>query len=49
MEYKGETMLVIESKTQKGCRILLNRINLMALQNLEWTIFETITTKMTVV
>lgn len=49
MVYKGETVLVIESKNQDGCRILLNREDLMTLQNLEWTIFETITRKMTIV
>ncbi|KAE9523174.1 hypothetical protein AGLY_016407 [Aphis glycines] len=49
MVYKGEIMLVVESKTQNGCRIILNQNDLMTLQNLEWTVFETITTKMTVV
>jgi len=31
MVYQGENMLVIESKTQAGCRVLLNHIHLMKL------------------
>ncbi|KAF0709713.1 Uncharacterized protein FWK35_00029573, partial [Aphis craccivora] len=47
--YRGDIMVVVESKTQEGCRIILNLNDLMTLQNLEWTIFEIITTKMTVI
>lgn len=43
--YQGENMLVIESKIQDGCRILLNRSDLLQLQYLEWTIFETVERK----
>ncbi|KAL5239472.1 hypothetical protein ACI65C_006882 [Semiaphis heraclei] len=38
-------MLVIESKTQPECRVLLNRIDLMKLQYLEWSIHETLVRK----
>ncbi|XP_022164129.1 uncharacterized protein LOC111029436 [Myzus persicae] len=47
--YKGENMLVIESKTQDGCRVLLNRADLMKLQYLEWCIFETVVRKSTII
>jgi len=47
--YKGETMLVIGSKTEVGNRILLNRKDLVTLQNLECAIFEAIAKKITVV
>lgn len=40
MVYQGENMLVIESKIQDGCRILLNCNDLLKLQDLEWSIFE---------
>ncbi|KAE9521895.1 hypothetical protein AGLY_017702 [Aphis glycines] len=43
--YGGENVLVIESKTQDGCRVLLNREDLIHLQYLEWCIFKTITRK----
>ncbi|XP_022161881.1 uncharacterized protein LOC111027773 [Myzus persicae] len=49
MLYKGENMLVIESKTQDGCRVLLNRADLMKLQYLEWCIFETVVRKSTII
>jgi len=49
MVYKGETILVIESKTQVGCRILLNRKDLMVIQHLEWAIFENVTRKINIV
>ncbi|XP_026806890.1 uncharacterized protein LOC113549681 [Rhopalosiphum maidis] len=49
MVYKGENMLVIESKTQAGCRVLLNRTDLMKLQYLEWCIFETVVRKSTII
>ncbi|XP_022163096.1 uncharacterized protein LOC111028673 [Myzus persicae] len=45
MVYSRENVLVIESKTHEGCRVLLNRKDLIQLQYLEWCIFETITRK----
>ncbi len=48
MMYTGENVLVIESKTDEGCRILLNRMELIHLQYLEWCIFETIVRKSTI-
>lgn len=45
MVYQGENMLVIESKTQAGCRVLLNRADLMKLQYFEWCIVETVVRK----
>jgi len=45
MIYRGENMLVIESKTQDGCRVLLSGKDLMAIQYLEWSIYETIVRK----
>jgi len=33
--YRGETMVMVKSKTQEGCKILLNLNDLMTLQNLE--------------
>ncbi|XP_015377593.1 PREDICTED: uncharacterized protein LOC107171849 [Diuraphis noxia] len=45
MVYGGENVIVIESKTQDGCRVLLNRKHLIQLKYLEWCIFETITQK----
>ena len=38
--YGGENVLVIESKNQEGCRVLLNRLDLIRLRYLEGTIFE---------
>lgn len=38
MVYGGINVLVIESKTEDGCRILLNRADLIQLQRLEWSI-----------
>ncbi|XP_060859915.1 uncharacterized protein LOC132937106 [Metopolophium dirhodum] len=49
MIYRGECMLVIESKVEHGCRILLSPKELMAIQNMEWTIFETVSRKTMVV
>ncbi|XP_060868263.1 uncharacterized protein LOC132943328 [Metopolophium dirhodum] len=49
MVYRGENMLVIESKTQVGCRVLLNRMDLMKLQYLEWCIIETVVRKSTII
>lgn len=49
MVYRGENNLVIESKSQEGCRIVLNARNLISLQNLEWCIFENFTRKSTFV
>lgn len=40
MVYRGENMLVIESKNNIGCRILLSRTDLLTLQDLEMSIFE---------
>jgi hypothetical protein len=31
---------VIESKIEDGCRVLLNRADLIALQYMEWAVFE---------
>lgn len=42
MVYGGENVLVIESKTQYGCRILLNRADLIQLQHLQCIIFDTV-------
>lgn len=42
MVYKGENTLVIESKTQEGCRVLLNRSDLMRLLDLESSIMQLI-------
>jgi len=38
MVYGEINVLVIESKTEDGCRILLNRADLIQLQKLEWSI-----------
>ncbi|KAF0684709.1 Uncharacterized protein FWK35_00037117, partial [Aphis craccivora] len=48
MTYSGENALVIESKIHDGCRILLNRMELIRLHYLEWCIFETIVRKSTI-
>jgi len=45
MVYTGENVLVIESKTQDGCRVLLNRADLIRLQYLERSITESIIRK----
>jgi len=45
MIYRGENMLVIESKIQDGCRVLLNGKDLMAIQYLEWSIYEAVVRK----
>lgn len=45
MVYKGEHVLVVESKKTNGCRVILNRRDLMTIQDLEWTFFETIARK----
>ncbi|KAL4131859.1 hypothetical protein QTP88_009102 [Uroleucon formosanum] len=49
MVYQGENMLVIESKTQDGCRVLLNRSDLIRLQYLEWSIHETVARKSAII
>jgi len=49
MMYQGENMLVVESKTQSGCRVLLNRADLIKLQYLEWSIHETIARKSAII
>ncbi|VVC35479.1 Hypothetical protein CINCED_3A021187 [Cinara cedri] len=43
--YKKENVLALESKTATGCRIILNKQDLFALQNLELCIFETVARK----
>lgn len=45
MIYRGENMLVIESKIQDGCRVLLNRKDLMTIQYIEWSLYETVVRK----
>lgn len=45
MVYQGENMLVVESLTQNGCRVLLSRRDLLTLQNSEWSIIEVISRK----
>ncbi|KAL4103950.1 hypothetical protein QTP88_019267 [Uroleucon formosanum] len=45
MVYGGENVLVLESKNREGCRVLLNRSDLIQLQYLESSIFETIVRK----
>jgi len=42
MMYSRKNVLVIESKTQDGCRVVMNRTNLMRLQYLEFYIFKNI-------
>lgn len=49
MVYQGENMLVIESKAKAGCRVLLNRADLIKLQYLEWSITETVVRKSTLI
>lgn len=49
MVYRGENVLVIESKIRKGCRVLLHRSDLLSLQYMEWSIFEAITQKTEIV
>ncbi|KAE9522114.1 hypothetical protein AGLY_017502 [Aphis glycines] len=44
----GEHELVVESKETSECRILLNRRDLMTIQNLEWIIFETVSRKINI-
>ncbi|KAF0722032.1 Uncharacterized protein FWK35_00029822, partial [Aphis craccivora] len=48
MVYRGENVLVVESKETNGCRILLNRRDLMTIQDLEWIIFETVSRKINI-
>ncbi|XP_050064326.1 uncharacterized protein LOC126553208 [Aphis gossypii] len=45
MVYSGENVLVIEAKDREGCRILLNRVDLIRLQYLECSIVETLVRK----
>ncbi|VVC38049.1 Hypothetical protein CINCED_3A019815 [Cinara cedri] len=42
MVYKGENVIVFESKTQDGCRVLLNREDLLQLITLENRILQNI-------
>lgn len=41
MVYRGQNTLVVESKSQIGCRVLLDWKDFLTLQHLEWSIFET--------
>jgi len=45
MVYGSENVLVVESKNTEGCRVLLNRSDLIQLQCLESSIFEAIVRK----
>jgi len=45
MVYNGSNVLVIESKTEDGCRVLLSRSDLIKLQELEWCITASIKEK----
>ncbi|XP_060873804.1 uncharacterized protein LOC132947515 [Metopolophium dirhodum] len=45
MVYNGSNVLVIESKTEDGCRVLLSRSDLIKLQELEWCITASINEK----
>lgn len=49
MVYRGESVLVIESKFQDGCRVLLSRSDLISLQYLEWSIFEAVSRKTAII
>jgi hypothetical protein len=49
MVYRGQNVLVIESLIKDGCRVLLNRQDLIKLQYLEWSIFESVTRKISLV
>lgn len=45
--YRGQNYLVLNSRTQEGCRVLLNREDLIVLQNLERVIFDSVGRKTT--
>ncbi|XP_022179899.1 uncharacterized protein LOC111040334 [Myzus persicae] len=45
MVYNGSNVLVIESKTEDGCRVLLSRSDLIKLQEIEWCITASINEK----
>ncbi|KAF0711234.1 Uncharacterized protein FWK35_00028687 [Aphis craccivora] len=49
MVYRGENVLVNETKKKEGCRVLLDRKNLLKLQYIEESIFETIARKSTII
>jgi len=49
MVYSGENVLVIESKTRDGCRVLLNHVDLLQMQYLECCIFKTIVRKSSII
>uniref|UniRef100_A0A2S2PMJ1 Uncharacterized protein n=1 Tax=Schizaphis graminum TaxID=13262 RepID=A0A2S2PMJ1_SCHGA len=49
MVYRGENVLVVESKKKEGCRVLLDRKNLMKLQYMEESIFETFARKSAII
>jgi len=48
MMFSGKKVLVIENKTRDECRVILNRMELIRLQYLEWCIFKTILRKSTI-
>ncbi|KAL4103603.1 hypothetical protein QTP88_018964 [Uroleucon formosanum] len=45
MVYMSENVLVIDCENQIGCRVLLNRTDLIQLQYLEWCIYESVSRK----
>jgi len=49
MNYRGENVLVLNSRVYEGHRVLLNRVDLSTLQNLERVIFESILRKTIIV
>lgn len=49
MVYQSENTLVLESKIQDGCRVLLNRSDLLQLQDLESAIYDIIERKSAIV
>jgi len=49
MVYQSENALVIESKMQDGCRVLLNRTDLLQLQDLESAIYDIVIRKTNII
>lgn len=45
MVYQGENTVFIQDKNQDGCRVILNRTDLISLQNMEWAISELLVRK----
>lgn len=43
--YRGESMLVVESNVQQGCRVLLSGRDLLRIHELQWAISESISRK----